>query len=419
MTIQFPALTSYQKEVYDYMADAHGNGKVAVIKSIRQSGKTFFCVCMLAEYALRFKGCVSAVIEPTLGQARNVFKTIEKAFRDTGLIASANASLLTLTFKNGSEIIFKSTEQGDGNRSFTVSGILILDEAAYLPDEGVYTILPFVNVYNAPIIVCSTPFVQEGYFFDMVQMAAEKPSSTLRFFDWSKHPDIGRFLPEERKAFYKATMSKNKYTTEVLGEFLSADGLLFTNIEACLIDRAPEATTLYMGIDFAAGGGGTGDYTVLSIFNENGSQVGIHYTNNLAPMQQVEWLAALINDYAKTAKIHRIYAEENGIGKVYVDALRKAVHGARVSPFTTTSESKQDSVTQMQIALEQERVQLLRDRKMLDEFRRFEATINPKTKKVSYGGHIGTHDDTVMATLIAYAAYADARKVGNYKISVI
>jgi phage FluMu gp28-like protein len=210
-------------------------------------------------------------------------------------------------------------------------------------------------------------------------------------------------------------MSRNKYTTEVLGEFLSSDGLLFTNIEACISDNTPDAKFLYMGIDFAAGGGG--DYTVLSVFNESGQMVGLHYTNNLPPMQQVEWLANLINDYGKSHKLHRIYAEENSIGKVYVDALRSKIVNARVTAFTTTNESKQEIVTEMQIALEQERVKLLRDPRLLDEMRRFEATVNPKTKKISYGGHIGTHDDCVMATLIAHHAYCDSTKIGKYNIT--
>ena len=415
MEVRFPALTAYQAEVHDYMADAYKNGKIAVIKSIRQSGKTFFCVCLLAEFALTHPGCTSAVIEPTLNQSRNVFNTLTKAFRHTNLIAQANASLLTVTFSNGSEIIFKSTEQGEGNRSFTVSGLLILDEAAYLPDEAVYTVLPFVNAHNAPIVVCSTPFIHEGYYWDMVKMGKEQPTDKLRFFDWSKHPDINRFLSKERKEFYRQTMSRNKYTTEVLGEFLSADGLLFTNLENCLLDATPKATILYMGIDFAAGSGG--DFTVLSIFNERGEQVAMHRTNNLSPMAQVDWLAGIINDYNARYKIHRIYAEENGIGKVYVDALRSKVK-PRILAWVTTSESKQDLVTTFQIALENERVKIIRDTTLLDELRRFEAVVNPTTKKIRYGGHVGTHDDCVMATLLGYYAY-EKSTTSKYSITTL
>lgn len=44
MVIKFSdKLTSYQQEVYDYLGGERGTGKVAVIKSVRQSGKTFFC----------------------------------------------------------------------------------------------------------------------------------------------------------------------------------------------------------------------------------------------------------------------------------------------------------------------------------------------------------------------------------------
>lgn len=414
MVVEFPALTAYQLEALDFLGDPFKSGKVAVIKSVRQSGKTFFCVAMLARMALEHPGSVSAVVEPTLNQARNVFNTLNKAFADTGLIVSANASLLTMTFTTGSEVLFKSTEQGEGLRSFTVSGLLILDEAAYLNDEAVYTVLPLVNVHNAPIIVCSTPFLMSGYYWDMYKMATERPTDTLRAFDWSQHPEIGRFLTEERKAFYNATMSRAKYTTEVLGEFLSSDGLLFTNIEPNLIDQAPEASTLYMGIDFATGSGN--DYTVLAAFNERGEMVALHRTNNLSPMAQVEWLAGLINDMATGRRVHRIYAEENSIGKVYLDAL-KAKIAARITPWTTTNQSKQDIVTGLQIALENERVKLLRDTALLDELAKFEAVVNPKTKKVTYGGHLA-HDDTVMATMLGYHAYTTGTARGCYSISI-
>jgi hypothetical protein len=320
-----------------------------------------------------------------------------------------------MTFSNGSEIIFKSTEQGEGNRSFTVTGLLILDEAAYLPDEDVYTVLPFVNAHNAPIVICSTPFVREGYFWDMVKMGMDNPTEKLRFFDWSKHPDINRFLSDERKEFYRQTMSRNKYTTDVLGEFLSADGLLFTNLENCLLDATPKASTLYMGIDFATGSGG--DSTVLSIFNERGEQVAMHRTNNLSPMAQVDWLAGIINDYNTRYKIHRIYAEENGIGKVYVDALRSKVK-PRILAWVTTNDSKQDLVTTFQIALENERVKIIRDTTLLDELRRFEAVVNPTTKKIRYGGHVGTHDDCVMATLLGYYAY-EKSTTSKYSITTL
>lgn len=417
MTVHFgDKLTAYQQEVFDYLGDAPKSGKIAVVKSVRQSGKTFFCQILLSVIALRYKDTTSVLIAPSLDQARIVFKAIVKSFKKSRLIEHANASLLSITFFNGSEILFRSTQQEDTNRGYTVSGVLIFDEGAYLKDEDIYTILPLTNAHNAPIVICSSPFMQEGYYYDMVRMCEEHPTDKMRYFDWSKHPEISRFLTAERKEFYRLTMSKNKYTTEVLGEFLTADGLLFTNLERCLLEATTEAKTVYMGIDFATGGGG--DYTVLAIFNERGEQMGLHRTNNLSPMAQVDWLSELINDYAKQYKVHRIYAEENSIGKVYVDALRKKVR-AKITTWTTTADSKQDLVTTFQIALENERVRILHDDALLDELRRFEAVVNPTTRKVRYGGHIGTHDDCVMATLLAFYAYEKATTTSRYSIKTL
>jgi hypothetical protein len=55
-------------------------------------------------------------------------------------------------------------------------------------------------------------------------------------------------ISEEQIAFYKRTYAKNKFTTEILGQFLQNDGALFTGIEDC-IGTASNEDNLYFGID--------------------------------------------------------------------------------------------------------------------------------------------------------------------------
>jgi hypothetical protein len=55
-------------------------------------------------------------------------------------------------------------------------------------------------------------------------------------------------ISEEQIAFYKRTYSKNKFTTEILGQFLQNDGALFTGIEDC-VGTASSEDNLYFGID--------------------------------------------------------------------------------------------------------------------------------------------------------------------------
>lgn len=408
MEIVFPRLTAYQEEVYNWLGDPFESGKIAVIKSVRQSGKTFLLQIELLRMAFAHR-CTSIVFEPTIPLARKVFKTITKSLESSGLIKSANSQLLEIEFTNGSEILFKSTEQL--NRGLTVSGVLILDECAYLDDESIYSILPLVNAHNAPIIIASSPFTMDGYYYQMyLQGLGDNP--LIKTFDWSTHPEISRFLSDEQRELYRQTMSRAKFTTEVLGQFLADGGLLFTNLENC-IGEPDDDKIIYIGIDFATGS--DGDYTVLSVINNLGQQVKLYRTNNLSPMEQVNWLCGLIQDLSKTYTISTILCEQNSIGKVYIDAMKKALpRGIVLTNWTTTNRSKQDLVTHFQIALENQYVQLLNNPIQLNEMRKYQAEINPKTKTITYNGY-KSNDDTVIATMLAYYAYK--KHLGKFSIS--
>ena len=409
MEIVFPKLTEYQQEAYDWLEDPYCSSKVCVIKAIRQCGKTFFLQVELIQMAVRHK-TISAIFEPTLALARKVYKSIYKALEPTGLIQSANAQLLEIELTNGSELLFKSTEQM--NRGITITGLLILDECAYLNNDAIYEILPMVNAHLAPILIASSPFTMDGYFYDMY-MKGLGNGIRIKTFDWSTHPETKRFLPDEQKELFRQTMSRAKFQTEILGQFLTDGGLLFTNIDAC-VKEAEDTDILFMGIDF--GTGSDEDYTVLSVFNDNGQMVGIHRTNNLTPMAQVEWLTELINGYAKNHTIKTILGEINSIGKVYADLLKQSLKPITITDWVTSNKSKQDLVTTFQLALENEMVSLLNEPNLLNELRHFQAEINVKTKTITYAGY-KCHDDMVMSSLLGFYAYK--KGLGNARIVLV
>ena len=417
MIVTLPKLTTYQKAVWDFLCTteetpSHYSGKVAVIKSVRQSGKSFLAQMLLITFALT-KKTTSAIYEPTLAQARVQFKAIENYFKGSNIITKANASLLEIEFANGSVIYFKSTEQS--SRGFTITGLLCLDECAYLSEDEIYATLPLINAHNAPLLIASTPFISDGYYYKMFTKGLMDPNDKLKSFDWSKEKEIDRFLTPERKEFYRQTMSRSKYITEVLGEFLSDDGMLFRNIEACTTDERPEVSgKLYVGVDW--GSGTENDYTVLAVINDNGEQCGLYVTNNLTPMAQIDWVSNIINDLATKATIAKLTCESNSIGKVYIDALKQKIGGKiKITEFVTTNKSKQDLVTTLQLALENKDIALLRDNEQLNQLRSYEAQINPRTKTISYNGKAGVHDDIVIALMLAYYSYK--QRLGNYSIT--
>lgn len=400
MVIKFPKLTSYQQATYDWLGDPYQSGKIAVIKSPRQRGKTAFCGVELISMALKHPGSASYVFEPTLSLARKVFKSIEKSLIPTGMLVIDNSQLLELGLSNGSTISFRSTEQT--SRGLTVTGLLVLDECAYLDDEIIYELLPLVNAHKAPILITSTPFIKDGYYWSMWSLGLTDKNESVKSFDWNGYPDSERFITEEQKALYRATMSPQKYKTEIEGEFLEDGGLLFTGFDACVLDYPAELEELFIGIDFATGKGG--DYTVLSALNKYGNQAILERTNNLRPTAQVDWLADIINSLSGRAVIRAIQAEINSIGDVYVDFLRKKVPYP-ITEWNTSNESKRKIITQLQLAFEQGKIGIIGDYAQLNELRKYEMQVNAKTKTVTYNGAAGSHDDTVMALAFAYDAY--------------
>ena len=406
MEIILPKPTAYQKEVIDFLFFCYNSGKTACVKSVRQSGKSFMSMLILLMYALG-KKCRSIYVAPTLQQSTMTFKAIVNALEDTNIIKNTNGATFAIEFINGSDILFRSTGQGTSLRGLTASGILVLDECAFLKDEDINVILPFANANNAPILAISTPFARQGYFFNLYTQGITKPTELVKAFDWSNHPETSRFLTPERKEFYKKTMAKHLYNTEILGQFLADDGLLFQNIQDAVLDYKPVVDEVYIGIDFGTGNGG--DYTVMSVMNKNSEQVNIYSTNKLSPMKQVEWLADLINQYPK---VNKILAEVNSIGNVYIDALNSKIKH-KITKWTTSNSSKKDLVTKLQLTLENKTVKIQNNEELITELGAYEMQIT-KSGVVTFNGRVGVHDDMVIATMLSY--YAIHSNKGTYAL---
>lgn len=410
MTIILPKLTEYQKKAFDFFGD--GRGKILIIKAPRQVGKTFFNIAELIYIAALKPKSVSIIVEPSVFLSRKVFNDIYRALRESGVIESANSTTCEIMFRNGSQIICRSIESM--SRGLTVSGILIIDETCFIDDEAIYTLLPLISANNAGLILTSSPFTAEGYFYNMYLKGFEGNDPNIKTFDWAKEEGIKKFLTDEKKALYRTVMSKNKYTTEILGDFLENDGLLFTNLNACIGEAVPTEKTAYIGIDFATGS--DGDYTVLTAINGKGQVFKQVAVNNLTPTKQVDWLVDNINEIKKGYTIRTILAEKNSIGAVYIDYMRKSLlkSNLTVQEFITTNDSKRRIIEQLQTAFEQAVITIPNDPVLINELKRFQATVNPTTKVVKYEGK-NCHDDRVLSLAFAYEAYL--RRLGNFSIS--
>lgn len=406
----------WQKAVVDEICDQRGTNKVVVCKAHRQAGKSYMCEGVLLHYAINYPRTTSAVISPTLNQSRNIFKELVSAIYESGIIKRKNETLLEIELINDSRIFFRSSEMGEALRGYHIDGVLVMDEASYLPDDVVQLVLPWVQVAKAPLLIVSTPKLKTGFFFRYYNMGIEGTNNIVTI-DWNDY-DTSALLTKEQIDTYRKVLSPNQFKSEILGEFLDMEGMVFTNLENN-IQQTSKFINLYVGIDWGTGKGE--DYTSVSIFNESGEMVFIDYFNDLGTFAQVERVKDILVKYKDHIKV--IQAEDNSIGSPMIDLLEKTLKEDNqytilnnLKRYVTTNKSKAEMVALVQTGLELNELKLLNDKMLISQMTTYEATYNFKTGNVSYNGAQGTHDDLVMSTLIAYEGLMKNKNNPTYSI---
>lgn len=171
---------------------------------------------------------------------------------------------------------------------------------------------------------------------------------------------------------------------------------------------------MFVGIDWS--NQTDNDDTVVSIINQDGKQVHLSYWNNLTPTGQIDFLAQMLRQYEK--QIVSIRPELNSIGAAYTDLLKQRLQPStrsKVNGFNTTNSSKADIVAKLQVAFEQQAIEILEDEKQLRELGYYAAEYAPKTKNVFYNAPQGLHDDICIALMLSWDAYKNKQNV-NYDI---
>lgn len=388
------------------------SGHIHCVKAKRQIGKSFIIINELLRFAINYELTTSCCLSPTLNQARKIYKEILKVTDQTGIIRKKNDSLLEIELINDSIIVFKSAEQRESLRGYTFSGILCIDEAAYISDEIYSIIRPTVDVYQAPILMVSTPKFRMGFFFETFQMGyLDRYKGKITSYDLCKF-DTSMLLPSDTLEMYREMLPKNMFITEYLGEFLDSESIVFGDFKTCISNTISDYKELYIGIDWGSGIGS--DDTVVTALNEHNEQVFLLAFNNKSTLQQIDYIAQYIQDFGD--KVKHILAECNGLGKPLCDNLKAKVN--KKIPFTewsTTNSNKIEMINKLQVAFERNKIKILDDERQIAELGMYEAKVNSKGT-VTYNAPVGGNDDMVMGLMFAMQSKEMKNKKGKYCI---
>lgn len=400
----------HQKAVHN--AILNKKDKVVIVKSKRQCGKSYMAINLLLWYAINHNGSTSMLVSITLAQSRKIFKELVNAIEKTNIIKKKNEQTLELELINKSIIYFKSSEQGtDALRGYTIKqGILILDECSFLSEDILQAVLPFTNVYKAPILMLSTPKFKNCFFYRYFQMGLDSTQDKYVSIDWNDY-DTSEFLSEEQLNDYKKILPSNQFKTEFLGEFLDDEGVVFTNYKKCVKSPKNGKYGCFVGIDWGTGQGQ--DYTSISILNKECEQVGYYSFNNLNTTQTIDRITEILKE---VVDIELVLCESNSIGTPMTELLMTKNKHLNIETSTTTNQSKAEMVSMLQVAFENETISILNEPQQLNEIGSYECTFNPKTKNVTYNAPQGLHDDAVISLILSLKAYNQGNKKGKYII---
>jgi hypothetical protein len=185
----------------------------------RQGGKSAVMGVLGACTALYEPQSLVLLLSPSLRQSTELFKKCLDAYRAAGKPVPADAELkLTLELSNGSRIISLPGKE-ETIRGYSGARLILIDEAARVPDELYYSVRPMLAVSGGRLVALSTPFGKRGWFH------TEWVGSGL----WERYevpatecPRItAEFLAEERRAMGVW------YDQEYLCQFLEPEGSLF------------------------------------------------------------------------------------------------------------------------------------------------------------------------------------------------
>lgn len=380
-----------------------------VIKKCRQVGCSFAFAQILFYVAINRRKSTSIYITTTNSAARKFFMDMAEFCKESSLV-SLNASLLEMSFWNGSIIYFKSSESQLRGISCKKGGIMVVDECAFLKSDIWTSILPFTTVSKANTLIASTPWTKRGMYYTFYERALSGDPG-YHLVD-TRNYDLGYFISEEQKEEYKKILSPQAYRTEIEGEFMDNTSGVFGDYQRQYAEPE-DKDPVFCGIDFSVSVGG--DDTVLTGFNKNKQQCLLYYDNSIQdPVERAEKLADIINRYPT---IKKVVCETNSMGSTFISILRRKLNRPNILvEFTTTNTTKKDIIENLVALIGKGDITLLDDPKQDYEFAIFQL-VELKNGNYSYAADTkvqNSRDDIVMA--VAFATKDFGGPSGTYMV---
>jgi hypothetical protein len=222
------------------------SARQVLLNCSRQSGKSTTVAALALHTALYTPGSLILLLSPSLRQSAELFRKILDFHKSVkGPVTATRQSRTQLEFANQSRIVCLPGKEATV-RSFSGVRLLVIDEAARVPDDLYRSVRPMLAVSRGRLICLSTPFGKRGFFFN--EWTNNDASWERIQITWKDCPRItADFIAQETRS-----MGESWVRQEYLCSFEALEGLVYPDFEAqCACDQWPEPSGKEVGgIDF-------------------------------------------------------------------------------------------------------------------------------------------------------------------------
>src|SRR5260370_1269902 len=209
-----------------------GNYQRLLLNCCRQAGKSTVVAMLALVEAVWEPGTNILLVSRTHRQSMELLRIVVHFFRSMNRPLLERQTTEELELANKSRIVSLPCRE-ETIRGYSNIHMLVIDEAARVPDDLYRASRPMLAVSNGRMICLSTPYGKRGFFYDAWDKGGE---------DWKRieipadkisriRPD---FLEKERRA-----MGESWFRQEYCCSFEALEGLVYADFARCVVDEVP------------------------------------------------------------------------------------------------------------------------------------------------------------------------------------
>jgi hypothetical protein len=210
----------------------------------RGAGKSRTTSALALHTALFTPGALVLLISRAQRQSLELFRYVKQGYGAVGRpIPTVKETETQIEFANGSRIVSLPGKE-ETIRSFQGVALLVIDEAARVPDDLYYSVRPMLGVSGGRLIALSTPFGQRGFYWQ--EWVGPEPWKRV-LVTWKDCPRLTpAFIESERRSLGDSWVRQ-----EYECSFEAMEGLVYPDFgQAVLEDWTDPAGKPVGGIDF-------------------------------------------------------------------------------------------------------------------------------------------------------------------------